>query len=160
MGWASVGHARYRSGTGLRRMIKVKLWVPLVITCALLLTGAEDAFAAKARLGISIEKSAQAKTGRPAIKTHKKSSELRYFPAPRGAPKGFTNLKWAKPKTPYQGGGGLRDRWKDDKGAIYEWDRRHGTIEKYDRSGRHLGEYDPNTGKQLKGAIASRKVEP
>ena len=29
----------------------------------------------------------------------------------------------------------------------YEWDSQHGTVEKYDKKGRHLGEFDPDTGK-------------
>ncbi|MEK8072401.1 colicin E3/pyocin S6 family cytotoxin [Rhodococcoides navarretei] len=41
-----------------------------------------------------------------------------------------------------------RKRWVDDKGNIYEWDYQHGAVEKYSKSGKHLGEYDPNTGAQ------------
>jgi hypothetical protein len=46
------------------------------------------------------------------------------------------------------------------RGAIYEWDSQHGTVEKYDARGRHLGEYDPDTGEELKSADPSRRVEP
>jgi len=45
----------------------------------------------------------------------------------------FPALKPVKPKTPVQGGGGLRKRWKDETGNIYEWDSQHGTVEKYNK---------------------------
>ena len=58
-------------------------------------------------------------------------------------------------------GGGLRHRWKDHKtGMIYEWDSQHGTVEMYDRLGHHLGEFDPETGRQIKPAQPGRRVEP
>jgi RHS repeat-associated protein len=47
------------------------------------------------------------------------------IPAPK-VPKAFPGLNRSKPKTPVQGGGGLRKRWKDDDGNIYEWDSQHG----------------------------------
>lgn len=54
----------------------------------------------------------------------------------------------------------LRNRWKDSKGKIYEWDSQHGTVEVYDRSGRnHLGEFNHITGEQTKPADPTRKVE-
>jgi hypothetical protein len=82
------------------------------------------------------------------------------IPAPKEI-KGFPGLRPAKPKTPVQGGGGLRKRWTDRDGNIYEWDSRHGAIEKYDRIGKHLGEFDPQTGKQLKPPDPARgPVEP
>ena len=65
----------------------------------------------------------------------------------------------ADPKTLVQGGGQLRRRWEDRK-YIYEWDSRHGTVEKYNKRGHHLGEFDPKTGKQLKGPSLTRKIEP
>jgi hypothetical protein len=49
-----------------------------------------------------------------------------------------------------------RRRWTDDKGSIYEWDYQHGTVEKYSKNGKHLGEYDPNTGVQTKPADPTR----
>lgn len=70
---------------------------------------------------------------------------------------GFPNAKPAKPKTRF--GGGLRRRWKDNKGKIYEEDRQHGTLEVYDKTGKHLGEFDRN-GKQTKPADPTREVEP
>ena len=80
-------------------------------------------------------------------------------PAPRVI-RGIPGLQPARPKTPVQGGGGLRRRWKDLDGNIYEWDSRHGAIEKYGRGGDHLGEFDPETGAQLKPANRAYKVEP
>src|ERR1700683_1214037 len=63
----------------------------------------------------------------------------------------FSKAKKATAKTPITGGG-LRKRWKDDDGAIYEWDNAHGTVEKYDSRGHHQGEFDPDSGKQLEPA--------
>jgi hypothetical protein len=73
---------------------------------------------------------------------------------------GFPNAAPAKRKTAVQGGGGLRMRWKDHEGNIYEWDSQHGTVEKYNARGKHLGEFDPNTGAQTKPADKTRSVEP
>ncbi|SMN17380.1 probable hemagglutinin [uncultured Candidatus Thioglobus sp.] len=72
---------------------------------------------------------------------------------------GKTSLKLGK-KTSIQGGGRFRERYKDKKGNIYEWDSRHGTLEKYNKRGKHLGKYDSKIGKQLKPANKTRKVEP
>jgi len=59
-----------------------------------------------------------------------------------------------------QGGGSLRKRWKGKDGKIYEWDSQHGTVEVYSKNGkRHLGEYDPGTGKQVKPPNPEREVE-
>jgi len=82
-----------------------------------------------------------------------------YIPAPRRLA-AFPDAQPVKPKTPVQGGGGLRKRWKDTEGNLYEWDSRHGTIEKYDRKGRHLGEFDSVTGKRLKLPNPDYTVEP
>ena len=82
-----------------------------------------------------------------------------YFRAPESL-KAFPNLKYSKSKTPVQGGGRLRPRWKDCDGKIYEWDHQHGTIEIYDKRGRHLGEFDSEHGRILKQADPTRKVEP
>jgi RHS repeat-associated protein len=81
------------------------------------------------------------------------------IPAPPFPP-GIPGLHRAPPKTPVQGGGGLRRRWKDNDGNIYEWDSQHGTVEKYDRRGRHVGEFDPDTGEQIGPAVPGRRVEP
>ncbi|MFE9428570.1 colicin E3/pyocin S6 family cytotoxin [Kitasatospora sp. NPDC006697] len=76
-------------------------------------------------------------------------------PPPKGGLPGFPNARRATPKTPVQRGGGLRPRWEDSNN-IYEWDSQHGEIEMYDKQGKHLGAYDPNTGQQLKGPVKGR----
>lgn len=82
----------------------------------------------------------------------------KYHPAPKLF-EAFPDLQRAKPKTPIQGGGGLRKRWTDKKGNIYEWDSQHGTLEKYSRKGKHIGEFDPKTGRQTKQADLSRDIK-
>jgi hypothetical protein len=66
----------------------------------------------------------------------------------------------ARRKTPIRGGGGLWKRWKDRNSNIYEWDGQHGQLEKYDPRGRHLGEFDPDTGIQTKRADPTRSIKP
>jgi hypothetical protein len=56
--------------------------------------------------------------------------------------------------------GGLRRRWRDPDGMIYEWDYRHGTVELYDARGVHRGEFDPVTGRRLGPPVPGRTVEP
>ncbi|UFQ14042.1 colicin E3/pyocin S6 family cytotoxin [Streptomyces huasconensis] len=46
------------------------------------------------------------------------------------------------------------------KGNIYEWDFPHGTVEKCNKRGKHLGEYDPTTVAETKPAAKSREVAP
>ena len=82
-----------------------------------------------------------------------------YIPPPR-LPPAFPHLRPARPKTPVSKGGGLRKRWKDHAGNIYEWDYQHGTIEKYNGRGRHLGEFDSNTGQMMKPPNPDRSVTP
>ena len=72
----------------------------------------------------------------------------------------FPDAKPAKKKTQRQGGGGKRMRWKDKKKKIYEWDYQHGTVEVYNKRGKHIGEFDPETGEQLKDKDKTREVEP
>ena len=88
------------------------------------------------------------------------NNDQNYHPAPKDLP-AFPDTKRAKRKTPVEGGGGLRARWTDDKGKIYEWDSQHGKIEVYDKTGkRHLGEFDPDTGEQTGNAKGrARSVE-
>ncbi len=83
----------------------------------------------------------------------------KYHSAPTGLT-AFPDAVKANRKTPVKGGGNLRKRWKTSKGIIFEWDSQHGMVEMYDRRGRHLGEYDPETGKQTKPADKTRNVEP
>lgn len=59
-----------------------------------------------------------------------------------------------------QGGGGIRPRWKDPDGRIYEWDYQEGHVEVYNRRGRHQGAFDPQTGRKIKSADPKRRVEP
>lgn len=82
-----------------------------------------------------------------------------YHPKPKVLP-AFPDAKWAKSKTIVQGGGGLRPRWKSRDGTIYEWDFQHGAVEKYNKRGKHLGEFDHETGIQSKPADPTRSVEP
>ena len=44
--------------------------------------------------------------------------------------------------------------------CILECDSQHGEVEKYDKRGKHLGAFDPKTGKQLKDPIKNRRIEP
>ncbi|WP_433736777.1 colicin E3/pyocin S6 family cytotoxin [Pseudomonas putida] len=82
----------------------------------------------------------------------------KYHPKP-GALPAFPSAKWAPPKTRMKGGG-LRPRWKDESGTIYEWDFQHGALEKYNKRGKHLGEFDHNSGFQNKPADPTRRIEP
>ena len=90
---------------------------------------------------------------RPAKGDHK------YYPPPKGLI-AFPDAKMATRKTPVKGGGGLRKRWKTRDGTIYEWECQHGKVEKYNKRGKHLGEFDSETGEQTKDADNTREVEP
>ena len=78
----------------------------------------------------------------------------------KGPPR-FPDATPARSNTPY-GSGKLRKRWKTEDGEILEWDYQHGKVEKYDKRGKHLGGFDPNTGEPVPGKRAEpgRKVEP
>jgi hypothetical protein len=80
-----------------------------------------------------------------------------YITPPKTLP-AFPNAVPAKAKTPF--GGGIRKRWVLPDGRILEWDYQHGTVEMYDKRGRHLGEYDPNTGQQTKPPDPTRRITP
>jgi Cytotoxic len=74
--------------------------------------------------------------------------------------KAFPLAKPAKPKTRLAPGL-RRTRWKEEKsGMIYEWDSRHGRVEKYNWLGKHQGEFNPETGQQTKPANPRRTIEP
>ncbi|MGV3058115.1 colicin E3/pyocin S6 family cytotoxin [[Pasteurella] aerogenes] len=89
------------------------------------------------------------------------NSDWKYIPAPRkNEITGIKDLTEVKRKTPIQGGGKLRNRWKDSEGNIYEWDSQHGTLEKYNHKGKHLGEFNYKTGEQTKSADPTRRIEP
>jgi hypothetical protein len=87
-------------------------------------------------------------------------SQLNYKPPPDQAPKAFPNLRSVKRKTLVQGGQAKRKRWKDNDGNIFEWDSRHGTLEKYNNNGVHMGEFDPDSGVQLKQKNKSMRITP
>ena len=72
----------------------------------------------------------------------------------------FPGLIKVQKKNPIQGGGGLRERWKDAKGRkIYEWDSMHGELEVYRASdGTHLGAFDPFTGERREDAKDERSI--
>ncbi|OXU28552.1 hypothetical protein TSAR_011436 [Trichomalopsis sarcophagae] len=85
-----------------------------------------------------------------------------YHPPPQTKDiKGIPGLESQKRKTPVQGGGGLRSRWQDSKGKnVYEWDSRHGELEKYRKSdGKHMGSFDPKTGNQNKGPDPKKNMD-
>ena len=82
----------------------------------------------------------------------------KYYPAPSSLP-AFPDAKSAPLKTAVRGGGKKRRRWKDRSGKIYEWDSQHGAVELYTKQGKHLGEFDSETGEQTKPADPSRRVE-
>jgi hypothetical protein len=87
------------------------------------------------------------------------SASSSYIPPPNSLP-GFPDAREAKRKTPIKGvPGKLRKRWMDSD-RILEWDSRHGRLEVYDRWGKHLGEFDPETGKQLKAPVPGRVIKP
>lgn len=74
------------------------------------------------------------------------------IPAPRrlGA---FPDAERVKPKS-------NRHRWLDrGTGYIYESDYQHGRVERYDRRGNHLGEFDPETGMMTKPANPAQTIE-
>ncbi|WP_339511455.1 S-type pyocin domain-containing protein [Pseudomonas sp. RL_15y_Pfl2_60] len=85
-------------------------------------------------------------------------ADQKYYPAP-GELKAFPNAVLSPSKTFVKGGGQKRKRWKEKTGRIFEWDYQHGTVEMYDKQGKHLGEYNPETGEQTKPANPKRKVE-
>jgi RHS repeat-associated protein len=74
-----------------------------------------------------------------------------YIPPPKEL-KAFPNAKKVRSKS-------QRARWADDD-YIYEWDSQHGRVEKYNKRGKHLGEFDPDTGEQTKPPDPGRSIEP
>lgn len=78
-----------------------------------------------------------------------------YHPAPKELT-AFPEAKRAKQMSSVQGGGNKRSRWKDRKGKIYEWDYENGRVELYSKQGKHLGEFNPETGEQTKDAEPGR----
>ncbi|MNE38649.1 Colicin-E3 [compost metagenome] len=78
-----------------------------------------------------------------------------YHPAPRGLT-AFPDAVLSPSKSSVKGGGHKRKRWKDRKGRIYEWDYENGRVELYDKQGKHLGEFNPETGERAKDAEPGR----
>ncbi len=74
-----------------------------------------------------------------------------HLPSPRTPSRRPTQTRAIRP--------GRRKRWVDDEGNIYEWDYQHGAVEKYSKKGKHLGEYDAETGTQNKPGDSTRKPE-
>lgn len=76
-----------------------------------------------------------------------------HTPAPKDLP-GFPDASGRK-FNPESG----RYRWKLPNGDILEWDKQHGEVERYDKSGKnHKGAFDPDTGEQIKPGDASRNT--
>ncbi|MEE4575259.1 colicin E3/pyocin S6 family cytotoxin [Pseudomonas alliivorans] len=86
-------------------------------------------------------------------------SEAGYHPPPKSL-QGFPEAVNIKRFTSVKGGGGLRKRWRIAKGLILEWDYQHGMVEMYNKRGKHLGEFNPETGTQTKDADPKRSIEP
>jgi hypothetical protein len=84
----------------------------------------------------------------------------RWIPPKSGQLPGLPDASPVSRKTPVQGGGGLRPRWKDPKGNIYEWDSQHGEVEGYNPRGIHQGAFDPISGAKIKEADPTRRIEP
>ncbi|WP_017253544.1 S-type pyocin domain-containing protein [Pseudomonas tolaasii] len=83
----------------------------------------------------------------------------KYHPSPTFLT-AFPEAVRAPSKSGVKGGGKLRPRWKEPNGYIYEWDFERGKVEKYNKRGKHLGEFDPITGERTKDAEDTRRVEP
>ncbi|MEU4769778.1 colicin E3/pyocin S6 family cytotoxin [Actinosynnema sp. NPDC023794] len=88
-----------------------------------------------------------------------------YTPPPPGKKlPGFPDARYVGRGSPVKGGGS-RARWELPNGGILEWDSMHGTVEMWTnkkKNAKHVGEFDPNTGKQLPGqkgqAVPGRKL--
>ena len=48
---------------------------------------------------------------------------------------------------------------KDEKGRFYTWDRLHGHIEKFSKTGKHLGILDAITGKIIDDIVVGRRLK-
>lgn len=71
----------------------------------------------------------------------------------------FPEAVKVKFKANVQGGGVARKRWKD-KNSIYEWDSRHGYVEKYNLRGKHMGKFDAHSGEQVEGPNPRKFITP
>lgn len=95
----------------------------------------------------------------PILVVFNRPQDWRYFPAPPQL-KAFPTAVQVPGKSKVKGGGKIRKRWQETDGTIFEWDSQHGRVEKYNRRGHHLGEYDSQTGQQTKPADLKRRIEP
>jgi hypothetical protein len=101
-----------------------------------------------------------AKTVETVVSDVKKLERIgKYFPAPEHL-NVFPNTIRVKSKSTVRNSNKLRRRWKDADGKIYEWDHQHGRIEVYNPQGKHLGEFDAETGVITKQADPGRRIEP
>lgn len=81
-----------------------------------------------------------------------KNSQQGYFPAPKNGLPAFPDAG----KGAYNPKSG-RWRWKLPNGDILEWDKKHGEVERYDKTGKkHKGSYDPKTGELKKHPVKGR----
>ena len=79
----------------------------------------------------------------------------KYYDVPETLP-AYPDTYSVKSKASVQGGGKKRARWLDRKGRIYEWDSKSNAVERYDKLGKHLGEFNHITGEQTKPAKPGR----
>ncbi|MCS3837326.1 hypothetical protein HNR03_001924 [Pseudomonas sp. JAI111] len=94
---------------------------------------------------------------RPVYIVLSQTSDHSYYDHPKTLP-AFPDTTRVKSKSSVQGGGRKRARWVDRKGRIYEWDYKSNAVEKYDKLGIHLGEFNHITGDQTKPAKPGRKT--
>jgi hypothetical protein len=94
---------------------------------------------------------------RPVYIVLSQTGDHSYYDHPKALP-AFPDAARVKSKSSVQGGGKKRARWVDRKGRIYEWDYKSNAVEKFDKLGAHLGEFNHITGKQTKPAKPGRKT--
>jgi hypothetical protein len=94
---------------------------------------------------------------RPVYVVLSQTGDHSYYDHPKTLP-AFPDATRVKSKSSVQGGGRKRARWVDRKGRIYEWDYKSNAVEKYDKLGIHLGEFNHLTGEQTKPAKPGRKT--
>jgi len=75
---------------------------------------------------------------------------MAFIPPPERL-KAFPKAERVKPKDRAR-------RWSDGE-HIYVWDGLHGRVEKYGKTGHHLGEYDGESGELTKKAEPGRRIE-
>ena len=81
-----------------------------------------------------------------------------YVFRPTGPLPGFPEAVRVRPKV--GGSGRARASWQLPNGVFLEWDYQHGTVEAYNHRGEHLGEFDPDDGRQLKRPNPKRRADP